>query len=111
MKKIQTKKIVSAIISGIIAMKNKVFAISPSNFIGERNNRTISLYGVEPPVSIKAWNFFKMFVIPIALIVGIVIYLTKSKSSTKRKIITLAIILLIIIVIYFFVMWLETIYL
>ena len=111
MKKYKVKKIISTIIAGIIAMKTKVFAISPSNFLGERDERVISLYGVEPPLSIKAWNFFKAFVIPIALIVGIVIYLTKSKSSKKRKIITLAISLLIIITIYFFVMWLETIYL
>ena len=61
-----------------------------------------ALYG--PPrtasSSIPAfWRITRNFVIPIAFLIGVIVYFKKSKSSTKRKIITsiIALILLILI--------------
>ena len=64
----------------------KVFARSDSMM------RISPAYGVQEPVRnnliSSIWNICRMFIIPIALLIGIIIYLKKSKSSKRRKIIT-----------------------
>ena len=64
----------------------KVLAISDSMM------RISAAYGVQEPVRnnliSSIWNICRMFIIPIALLIGIIIYLKKSKSSKRRKIIT-----------------------
>ena len=47
------------------------------------------------------WRIAKIFIIPLALIIGFIVYFKKSKSTTKRKIITMIIVLLIVIAICF----------
>ena len=73
----------------------KVFGISnifnqAENFLADNRRDNIideqALYGVRSPREIvRQINFF---VIPLAFIIGIIIYIKKSKSSIKRKIIT-----------------------
>lgn len=63
-----------------------------------------ALYG--PPrtanSSIPAfWKITRNFVIPIAFLIGVIIYFKKSKSSTKRKVITIIIALALLIAICF----------
>lgn len=76
---------------GILTFANKVFAISPMNMI---ELDTVTLYGVAKPNPVKViFKISKVFVIPIALIVGLLIYFKKSKSSKKKKLlVTLGII-------------------
>ena len=97
------KKIKKVIISAIIAivlLPKKIFAsIDPGvleTLYGPRNEQV--LYGVRSPIS-SIWNIAKIFIIPLALIIGFIIYFKKSKSTTKRKIITMIIVLLIVIAI------------
>ena len=54
-----------------------------------------------PPISKSEMilRFIKNLFIPIAFITGIIIYLTKSKSTIKRKIVTIIIALLLVILI------------
>lgn len=96
------KNIFMMMITGIIGLYSKVFAYN-DDFVSKANSwktRTAAtLYGVETP-EVVGHDFIKIFVIPIALLVGIFVYLIKSKSSKKRKIITVSIILLLVIVIY-----------
>lgn len=54
------------------------------------------------------WRIAKIFIIPLALIIGFIVYFKKSKSTTKRKIITMIIVLLIVIAICFGVNYLIT---
>lgn len=66
-----------------------------------------SVYGVPVPEAEKEnfidrlWNNRRAFIIPIILLIGIIIYLKKSKSSKKRKIITVLITIGIVISLYF----------
>ena len=62
------------------------------------------VYGVERPVKktpIVILSVLKTLIIPLAFIIGTVIYLQKSKSSKTRKIITLLIALILTIAICF----------
>lgn len=56
------------------------------------------LYGVPRPETIPLiWRIAKGLVIPIALIIGLIIYFKKSKSSKKKKIIMSIISIVIVI--------------
>lgn len=65
------------------------------------------MYGIREPEPVRnnlinsIWNICRMFIIPIALLIGIIIYLKKSKSSKKRKIITVLITIGIVAILYF----------
>ena len=65
------------------------------------------VYGVEPIKEEKVvdnvdnFKYVKFFIIPLVFIIGSIIYLNKSKSSKKRKIITILIALLLTIGICF----------
>lgn len=71
---------------------------------------TPELYGIPEPgpelesksiILKNILNILKIAVIPLILIIGIVIYLKKSRSSKKRKIITVLIIIGIVMILYF----------
>ena len=56
------------------------------------------LYGVPRPNEIPMlWNIARGLIIPIAFIIGVIIYFKKSSSSTLRKIITVLIALSIVV--------------
>lgn len=94
------KKMFSAIGVFLFSTSTKVLAaIEPA--YGVRNLEP-DLYG--PPrtasSSIPAfWKITRNFVIPIAFLIGVIIYFKKSKSSTKRKIITIIIALALLILV------------
>ena len=73
------------------------------------NGIEIPLYGMPNPEPVrsdlikKIWNICRMFIIPIALLIGIIIYLKKSKSSKKKKILVILGIIALIALLYFFV--------
>lgn len=100
-------KIVERIKKGLIGLgafllllPSKVFAISDSMM------RISPMYGIQEPEPVRnnlinsIWNICRMFIIPIALLIGIIIYLKKGKSSKKRKIITVLITIGIVAILY-----------
>ena len=112
MKKIisKTKQIALSIGIAIISIPNKIFAVMndyraeqdlygpPSTII-----QTPGLYG-PPKTETKIngfWTAFKWTIIPIVLLIGIIVYFKKSKSSVKKKIlVTICAIATIAIVCY-----------
>ena len=60
--------------------------------------------GKEPPKPSLIeiiWNFARFFIIPLALLIGIIVYFKKSKSSKKKKILITIGTILLTIIIYF----------
>lgn len=83
----------------LVTIATRVFAVShmaiqPMYGIPEtepvRNNLVNSI-----------WNICRMFIIPISVLIGIIIYLKKSKSSKKRKITIVLITICIVTILYF----------
>lgn len=94
----KVKSVIIGIGIGILTFANKVFAISPMNMI---EMDTVALYGVAKPNPVRViFKIAKVFVIPVALIVGLLIYFKKSKSSKKKKAIVTLITLIIVAIIY-----------
>lgn len=59
-------------------------------------------YGVPAPSPIlMRWRLARTFIIPIALLIGLIVYFKKSKSSKKKKILTTIGIILLTIILYF----------
>lgn len=64
-------------------------------------------YGVDYPnvarirPIVAIWRIVKTFIIPVALVIGLIIYFKKSKSSKKKKIIVTLITIAITALIYF----------
>lgn len=86
---------------GILTFANKVFAISPMNMI---ELDTVTLYGVAKPNPVKViFKIARVFVIPVALIVGLLIYFKKSKSSKNKKLLVTLGIIAITAILYFIV--------
>lgn len=80
----------------ILTFTNKVFAISPDMLIDPGMIETA--YGIPRPSPIR---IAKTFVIPIAIIVGFIIYFKKSKNINLKKAIVTIITLIIVALIYF----------
>lgn len=93
-------KIVEKIKKGLIGLGAFLLTI-PTKLFATDFNSVPSVYGPPPPdpepesfiltIFKNILNIYKIVIIPVALIIGIVIYLKKSKSSKKRKIITVII--------------------
>lgn len=67
-----------------------------------RNIESDILYGPPRTTTIPGiWKITRNFIVPIAFIIGVIIYFKKSKSSTKRKVITIIITLALLIIICF----------
>lgn len=84
----------------LLTIPTKVFAVDLDMIQPE--------YGVYEPEPIirnnlinAIWNIGRMFIIPIALLIGIIIYLKKSKSSKKKKILVTIGIIAITAILYF----------
>ena len=82
------KKKNSSIITGLMATCSKVFAYPQIE------------YGPpQPPVEEIVMVVLRLISIPIAILIGGIIYFKKSKSSEKRKIITFNLFLIVLFVI------------
>ena len=107
MKKIilKTKKVIISIVLTIISFPNKIFAaINPSalDIQDLYGPPTDILYGVPRPSTVTIiWRIARTFIIPIALLIGLIIYLKKSKGSKKKKILVTIGIISITAMLYF----------
>ena len=94
------KKVVVMAMGVIIALPGKIFAaIEPENFVKE--NQT--LYGVrnlELSLSKGIWNIARITIIPIAVLIGLIVYFKKNKSSTKKKVLVTILTIGIVAIIY-----------
>ncbi len=94
------KKVVVMAMRVIIALPSKIFAtIAPENYINEYQ----TLYGVRNPdfFLIKGiWNIARITIIPIAVLIGLIVYFKKSKNSTKKKVLVTILTIAIVAVIY-----------
>lgn len=80
------KSVIVGVGIGILTFANKVFAISPDMIIDPGMIETA--YGIPRPSPSPIRMIIriaKTFIIPIAVIVGLLIYFKKSKSSKKKK--------------------------
>lgn len=95
------KKFLSAISAFFISLYSKVIAAE-----------MVVLYGVPPPQAdygvptpipklVILWRILQIFVIPIVLIIGIIVYLKKGKNPIIKKIIIGLMIVAIIVLIGF----------
>ena len=92
------KKVIIGIIVGVITLPNKIFATDAEDVF-----QYASLYGV-PKASDKLiyiYNIIRVIIMPVAILIGLIIYFKKSKSTKKKKIIiTICAIAIAVIVFY-----------
>lgn len=99
-------KIIERLKKGLVGIGFSIETIVTKVFAAEYEEIS-SIYGVPVLEAEKEnfinrlWNNRRAFIIPIALLIGIIIYLKKSKSSKKRKIITVLITIVIVTLLYF----------
>ena len=100
MKKI--KKISLLVFTFLLGISTKVFGISSSQpkYGVYFDPIPQPAYGVVRPIE-TIWKFAKIFIIPIILLIGIIIYLKKSTSTKLKKAITVLAMLIITGVLYF----------
>lgn len=111
------KKVVVLIIGVIIALPSKIFAYT------YKIPTAVPVYGIPEPKPIEViWKYARVTIIPLALIVGLIIYLKKrkkrenskkkkvylnkmylkkSRSSIKKKAIVMILIIVIVALIYY----------
>ena len=88
------KKGLTGIGAFLLTIPAKVFAIEI--------DPPAALYGVPSPRVVDIiWTIAKFFIIPIALLIGLIIYFKKSKSSKKKKILVTIGIIAITAILYF----------
>ena len=97
------RKVKNALISigvAIISFPNKIFAIQqPQDLYGPP---VATMYGVaKPSPIISIWNIARVLIIPVALLIGIIVYFKKSKSSKKKKILVTMCIIVLVMILYF----------
>lgn len=98
------KKIIFSITVAIISFPSKIFAAIDPSAIQDLYGPppTSTLYGVYRPSPVTIiWKIARTFVIPIALLIGIIIYFKKSKSSKKKKILVTFGIVALVLLLYF----------
>ncbi len=96
------KGIIGGIGVGILAFANKIYAV-PLNIINQAG-MIETVYGIPRPSPIKVIiKVSQVFIIPIAMLIGLLVYFKKSKSSKKKKILVILGIIIIAIVFYFIV--------
>ncbi len=90
----------------LLTFPKKIFATSVQNIIegGKQylyGPPTEALYGVyDPSPTSIIWTIAKIFVIPVALVIGLIIYFKKSKSPTKKKVLIAILSIAIIVAVY-----------
>ena len=93
------KKVATAVGIAIISIPNKIFAmIEPHTLYGPP---TQNIYGPLEIIVNSFWTIFKWIIIPIAFLIGIIVYFKKSKSSLKKKIIVTICAIAIIAIVYY----------
>lgn len=105
MKKIikKIKKTIMSVVVFLIALPSKIFAITPSSMeilygVPEE------LYGSPRTIAMnEIWKIARIFIIPIILLIGIIIYLKNSKSTKRVKLIVTLTTLIIGTIVYFFI--------
>lgn len=96
----KVKKVTFAIILAIISFPNKILAIvSPSDI--DLSKVQVDKLKYVPPNDVIIWRIAKIFIIPIALLIGLIIYFKKSKDSKKGKIVVTIGIIAITVILYF----------
>ena len=98
------KKVIITIVLAIISFPNKIFAkFDPSSVDYYIQYPDISDYGVvkSPGPAETIWRIARNFIIPIALLIGLIVYFKKSKSSTKKKILVTLGIIALVTLLYF----------
>lgn len=92
------KRVVVMAMGVIIALPGKIFAaMAPEEYLSVYT----TLYGVPEPKPIEViWKYARVTVIPLALIVGLIMYFKKSKSSTKKKALVTILTIGIVAIIY-----------
>ena len=99
-------KVIERLRKGLIGVGAFLLTILTKGFAVDCKALT-PMYGIPDREPVKnnfsdsVWNVCRMFVIPIALLIGIIIYMKKSKSSNKRKIITVLVTIGIVAILYF----------
>ena len=94
------KKILTKICAFLLMIPTKVSAREIEVLYGPPP--TSALYGVYRPSPVTIiWKIARTFVIPIALLIGIIIYFKKSKSSKKKKILVTFGIVALVLLLYF----------
>ena len=104
-------KIIDRIKKGLIGIGTFLLTI-PTKVFALYDSEIAELYGVAQPIAqpeygipktgpiIIIWKLARIFIIPIALFIGLIIYLKKSKSSYKTKIITVLVTICIVAILY-----------
>ena len=98
------KKLIFSIAVVIISFPSKIFAAIDPSAIQDLYGPppTSTLYGVYRPSPVTIiWRIARTFVVPIALLIGIIIYFKKSKSSKKKKILVTLGIVVLVALLYF----------
>ena len=94
------KKILTKICAFLLMIPTKVSAREIEVLYGPPPTST--LYGVYRPSPVTIiWRIARTFVVPIALLIGIIIYFKKSKSSKKKKILVTLGIVVLVALLYF----------
>ena len=106
MKKIKgvIKKIIATIIVFFTTIYTKVLAY----YYGSADP-SVPVYGIpEPePLLVRTWNVLKWALIPIAFIIGSIIYFKKSKLEKEQKMIRVLIVALILVIILIYYIMLQ----
>ena len=83
----------------VMAVQDQIFENASKFF---RDSRSQPDYGIPitSPILIK-WRLARTFVIPIALLIGLIVYFKKSKSSKKKKLfVSIGVIILTVLVVF-----------
>jgi len=93
------KKVFLMVGTFCISIYTKAFALSnPTQLLYGMPPLEPDLYGVPRPNEIPVlWKVARGLIIPIAFIIGVIIYFKKSSSSVIRKVITIIIALIILV--------------
>ena len=96
-------KIVERIKKGLTGIGTFLLTIPAKVFAMEIiESPPVALYGVPSPRVVDIiWTIAKFFIIPIALLIGLIIYFKKSTSSTKKKVLITIGIITITAILYF----------
>ena len=95
------KKIFLIVGTFLISVYTKVFAMEIQTLYGSPIMEP-DLYGVPRPNEIPMlWKIARGFIVPLAFIIGIIIYFKKSSSSKAKKIIITFVALIIVVLVCF----------
>lgn len=101
---LKVKKVIIAITLATISFPNKILATINPSILNEilESSQPVPVYGVPKTSTLTIiWRIARTFVIPIALLIGLIIYFKKSKSIKKKKILVTIGIIAITAILYF----------